>query len=698
MNLLKFFALFISFLITSLALAMPEDEEELFAAYGEDSQEVISIATGHKQLIDKAPAVTTVITQEDIRAIGASDITEVLESVPGLHVSRFTFAFLPTFTFRGIHSDLGPQTLTMIDGVPLTTLSYGDRGRAWTGMPIHNIERIEIIRGPGSALYGADAFSGVINIITKDFNNSKNQAGVKVGSFNTYETWLFQSGHLNDLKTSFSLEYLHTDGHKEEITRDLQSHFDELFGSSASLAPGSINTGKDTLNTRASFNYEDLELRLTYRSDFNVETGAGVFSSLDPNGRQSLRHLIVDLIHRYNQDDSNWNITSRFSLTNLKEDFNFFLSPPESLVSFGGPPKFFQNGVIGNPRYDERHYRGSISAFYSGLSEQVLQFGTGIQILDLYKIGESKNYDSSGNPLGGVLDVSNNQDIVYITPGTRDNYYAFIQDEWSFAPDWQLTAGVRYDYYSDFAGTFNPRAALVWNADYNLTAKLLYGEAFRAVSFSELRVMNNPAIQGNQNINPESIKTIELAFDYDPFEDLNLGLNFFHYEIDDRIDLNFDSNTGKAFVDNIADSTGSGIETELKWQLSDSFRFLGNYAYQKAEDNQSNQNLVGAPNHQFYLRSDWQFAPKWKATGQFNWIGKRKRETGDPRNSLDDYMTFDLNLQYEQTYSPWKINFLVRNLFDEIGKEPAQITIPNDIPLPGRAFFVGLEYNFGLEN
>ena len=86
-----------------------------------------------------------------------------------------------------------------------------------------------------------------------------------------------------------------------------------------------------------------------------------------------------------------------------------------------------------------------------------------------------------------------------------------LQDEWQLAPDWELTAGVRYDHYSDFGATLNPRAALVWQTSPRLTSKILYGRAFRAPAFDTLYAQNNPVGLGNDSLDPETIDTIELA-------------------------------------------------------------------------------------------------------------------------------------------------------------------------------------------
>src|SRR5690606_3152450 len=130
-------------------------ETELLDIYG--SEEFISIATGYKQPVSKAPAVASVIDANQIKKMGAVDIDGVLEMVPGLHVSYSHQGYNPIYTFRGIYSNFNPQVLLLIDGVPQTNLFTGGKNFVWGGMPVEAIERIEIIRGPGSAIYGADS-------------------------------------------------------------------------------------------------------------------------------------------------------------------------------------------------------------------------------------------------------------------------------------------------------------------------------------------------------------------------------------------------------------------------------------------------------------------------------------------------------------------------------------------------------------
>ena len=205
------------------AHAAPQsEEEELALAYGDKS--FVSIATGAPQPISRAPSVASVITAEDIAAIGAADLDEALETVPGLHVARSPINYNPIYTIRGIHTQYNPQVLMLVNGIPVTGAYVGDRSIIWGGMPVENIARIEVIRGPGSALYGADAFSGVINIITKTAAElDGTQPGLRLGSFNNRDAWVQHGGAWGGFDAAVYLRAGHTDGQRQIIAADAQT-------------------------------------------------------------------------------------------------------------------------------------------------------------------------------------------------------------------------------------------------------------------------------------------------------------------------------------------------------------------------------------------------------------------------------------------------------------------------------------------
>ena len=270
-----------------------------------------------------------------------------------------------------------------------------------------------------------------------------------------------------------------------------------------------------------------------------------------------------------------------------------------------------------------------------------------------------------------------------------------MQDVWSFANDWELTAGIRYDDYNDFGNTWNPRAALVWSARHDTTVKLLYGQAFRAPSFAEFRNQNNPVALGNDELDPEEIETFELAIDFRPMQELRFGANVFYYEWDDIIRFVLDTGTGTAQAENIGEQEGYGAEFEFEWMPMNNLSFLANYAYQDSEDKDTDEDAGNAPHHQIYARANWEFLPNWYLTPAFNYVIDRDRPPGDTRDELDDYQVFDLTLRSNAFSDQWELAVGVRNLFNSSPEEPTDpsLNISNDLPLERRSVFAELRVN-----
>jgi outer membrane receptor protein involved in Fe transport len=176
-----------------------EDEETLLSlAYGDAT--TISLATRGRQALRHAPAVATVITADDIAAMGATDLDQVLETVAGLHVNIAPSMRNRLYVVRGVFSLQTPQVLVLQNGLPITVMLTGGRGNLSAGPAVENIARIEVIRGPGSALYGADAFSGVINLITHAAGDAaRTTVGARTGSFGSRDAWLRHGGSSGEL-------------------------------------------------------------------------------------------------------------------------------------------------------------------------------------------------------------------------------------------------------------------------------------------------------------------------------------------------------------------------------------------------------------------------------------------------------------------------------------------------------------------
>ena len=685
------------------------DEANVLDVYGDE--DFISIAIGEVQPIAKAPAVASVITAAEIKRLGAKDIDQVLETVPGLHVGRDFIGYNSQYEFRGIHADFNPQVLMLVNGIAITNLFQGDRNVVWGGMPVEAISRIEIIRGPGSALYGADAFAGVINIVTKTPKElEKSSAGMSVGSFASRQVWASGAGSTGELNYSGVIELGKTDGSDASITADGQTFLDILTGTSASNAPGSVNLSRDNLDLRLQADYKKLTVRAGAQIRKNIGDGAGAAQVLNRGNKfESERHNI-DFAYLEEElfADTSVKFHASYYQTSQEVDGQFVLYPPGSTGPFLTPtgiPIFgpFPDGVIGSPEIFENHTRAGFTAKYDGIRKHDISFGMGYYHGEIDKVTEKKNFGISpvtllpilpGDP---VVDVSDTP-YVFLNEDQRENNYIYVQDVWRFANDWELTAGLRYDDYSDFGSTTNPRLALVWSTSYQLTTKFLYGEAFRAPSFAQTRAINNPLILGNLDLKPEEIKSYELAFDYRPSYDITLNMNFFYYDWNDIIQFIPDSNGSTRTAQNAGEQHGKGLEFEARWSITENFKLSGNFAWQDSYDELAGADAANSPEKQLYLRSDWQINDQWRVNMQANWVMDRNRVIGDLRNPVKDYLLVDMNIT-NQLSEKIEIALIVNNLLDEDAFEPSPNAmpvpfIPNDLPLAGRSFLGEIRYKF----
>jgi iron complex outermembrane receptor protein len=693
-------------------LAQSSEEEDLALIYGDNS--TVSIATCSPQPISKAPSTATVITAQDIQAMGATDLDQVMEAVPGVHVSRTSDYYSPIYAIRGIYGGgtTTPQVLMLQNGIPVNTLYAGDKGMYWGGLPLENIARIEIIRGPGSALYGADAFSGVINIITKTAAETPGtELGVRGGSFNSRNAWVQHGGKWGTVDVAAYLNVGSTDGGKQIITADAG----RLHG--ATLAPGSVNIGYDSIDAALDLGYEKYRLRTGYKLRDNLGTGAGAAGSvLDPFGKDRSERITGDLSWNDLVFSKNWGLSFTGSYMHYADTLNqnYQLFPPGTTFPVqivtdpavaallgiapgtAAPSGTFPNGMIGDPGRYEQQLRFSGYATYSGFTGHSLRFGLGHEDLNMYHTSTNKNYWLSpfGVPVPTPFtDYSNIQS--HLLPHWRKVDYVYAQDEWNLARDWMLTAGVRHDSYSDFGGTTNPRLALVWDASLDLTAKLLYGEAFRAPSFTEQYGIN-PTANGNPNLRPETVKTLEAAFAWQARKDTKVNLNFFHYDAKSLILIvaNPPPAIGAVFQ-NIGKQHGDGMELEAVWDASRTLRLTGNYSYQKSINDITNQDAGNAPHDHIFLRGDWRFAGDWLSSAQINRVMNRMRAAGDTRPHLPDYTTVDISLRTNRNKNQWDYSASVLNLFNATVLEPSLTPgtlIPNDLPMAPRSVWLQVTY------
>lgn len=663
----------------------------------------IHLATGTPKPLRSAPAVASVITAQELQALGARTIDDALQLVPGLQVSRGGLLYGSRYYFRGIFMNSNARALILVNGLPMTSLFLGDRLMGWPGVPVSVVQRIEVIRGPGSAVFGADAFAGVINIITKGPDDvTGGEAGISYGSYATLRGYVMQRFDVGDTRTLVSLSSMRTDGDSRRVTADWATSFNDFFGGQSSFAPGRLNLGKKSMDFRFDTQMNaHLRLRGYWQSAWDMGSAQGIGDSLDPQGRFENRFGGLNLSWQKNIAPD-WSLETLLSYDykQLQTQEPTYLLPPG--LTAGSPPNsvVYAQGLQLDMLSAEQQARSDVSLIYTGWQQHRLRLSAGYFWGDLYHSEDRQNFyiDAVSGlplPLPGMTDYSDT-DQVLVPEAMRKNYHAVLQDEWQFADNWELTSGLRYDHFSDFGETFNPRLALVWNTTAALTSKLLYGEAFRAPSFTELYLKNSVIGRGDPNLKPEQLKSLELAFDYRPSSAWALTLNLYQYRIDDAID--FTSNPDPAstitLAQNVGEFDGKGVETEVRYQLPNlPLRLLANYSHQDMINSDSHASRGQTPLDKAHLRASWQLADNAWLTAGTTWYGRQKRQQGDARSDLPSYAVFDLILRLDRVQNRYSLTLAAHNLFNQDVREPSNgpansispPRMPDDLPQAGRS-------------
>lgn len=696
----------VTFIAHKKQKGIPFNKAELLRELG--VEEVLVTATGTARPLDSVPAIASIITSKQIRVNGFTSINQALEMVPGFHVSLSAINRLDfVYSIRGIHTGFNPQVLVLVDGLSIQNSFYGGKPILFH-FPLSNVDKIEVVRGPGSAIYGADAYAGVINIITKSgIKASGLEVGGGFGSFGIRNTWMNLSKNQYGLDIDYSLSYQRSDGDKSRsIERDLQTTLDEITESSASLAPGPLSTRYEVVNSHLKIRSQRWRFNLLNWISKDSGVGAGAAQTLDPSGQDRGELLRANVEYLLGDDVWNTKINTIFQRYESEAYYNIF--PEGSVVPIGedGNPNFlsperfvlFENGLIGNPGGVSRDSSIQLTSLYTGAHSHRLRFSFGSKYQKMIT-WERKNFgpgvlDGDETVVGqGVTDVSYTE-FKFLQDSNRRSHNISFQDEWRISDKFELVSGVRSDYYSDFGLTTNPRVAFIWKPQSDAYMKLLYGSAFRAPSFSEQFFRNNPVNLGNPDLNPEKIKTYELAVGVNKTEELRWNLSLFRYNAKGLIEIVADDNMTTSTAQNARNQDGYGAELEFEWDPNKKVRLASHFSWQHSEDSDTRKAIADSPGFLWALDAKFNVARSAILSMQVNYIADRHRAPEDVRAEIDNYAIVNSNLNIPDIWDKFDLSFGVKNLTNEDAREPSNGIVPGDFPLAERAYYLEARYVF----
>jgi len=654
--------------------AAGDEQAELQLLYEEKD---LVTATRYSTPLRKAPAIATIVTADEIREMGARNLLDVLRMVPSFGISTNEYG-VNMVEVRGIRTTFSDKILVMIDGHSQNKNAFGSGLYLLQDtLPIENIKQVEVVRGPGSALYGSNAFVATINVITRDAEEIDGlETKVGGGSFDTFKGNLVGAASSGDkLMASGSLDYFRSRGPKLRVESDV------LRNTPFSKAPGAPQLDAEQTDAFLKVIYGDLSFRghyITSRRGANIGLG---FALTDDD---------------YSDEENYWGELAyglRLSDTlsaHMKLSYDHFSQDPHVKIFPNGFGGSFPQGMIGKPLLKDRTFGGEIQIDWAPFKGNHLIAGFSYEDMQQYDVRQLANFNPlTGADVGPIQEVANwNRDA------SRQSRAFYLQDEWQILESLNLTAGVRYDHYSDFGDTVNPRAPLIWNFLDNADLKLLYGQAFRAPCFIELYNINNPVEIGNPALKPERIQTYEAGLSYRISRVLNMDLNYFYSTIDNLIRK--DNSTTPAMDINEGKSKTQGVEIGLSGKPFNTLQWRLSYAWQDPRDAITDQRLPYVPSQRATGSLNYGLTRYLNLHTDLHWTGPRPRAQGDTRPEMPDYATVDLAVTARDFFKGMEVQLAVHNLFDKRFSDPdtsgAANNIPGDFPREGISVLANLVY------
>ncbi len=661
----------------------------------------IAVATRQDTPVSKAPGIVTVITAEEIKNSGYRTFIEILKTVPGFEILKKGDLGISIPTVRGVQCE--NRVRVMVNGHLTLNPVRGGIFEMFDDFPVENIKRIEIIRGPGSAVYGENAFLAVINIITFD---ARDIDGVKVssgyGSFDTYDENVTFGKTIGKVDVSGAVRYRQTEGFDGVIESDTQTLADNALSSlgysPVSLAPGRVHDGRQECDMELKLAYNDLYF-LGWYSNKRLGSFTSAQYALTDASFLELDYIFGEVGYKKTYDER-FTIKPRLYYDQFNGDHYFETLPDGATIPFdtngdgvSDTLTTYPDGIIYSLQATERIVGTEIPLDYELFDGNIFTLGTEYRLVNQSPNNASYNFDPETlAPLDSLQSFTDTDP--FFEDHTRRILSFYLQDTWDITETVNLTLGVRHDRYSDFGNATSPRAGLTWAFMKNASLKFLYGEAFRAPNFLEMFTLIKPTIEGNEDLNPERIRTHEVGLTYKFNQYVTSGINYFNNDVRDLIVLSTLSSTaGTTRYENFGDAHIQGIETETKIDITKGNYVFMNYTFQNPEDDDGND-MPFVAQHFGNLGVNTHY---WKYinTNVSTFVsGSRSREDNDTRSDLPAYALLNLSVIGKEFFKTMEVQGTVYNLLDKDYNDPGPASIPDDLPRPGRTFFVGLSYQF----
>ncbi len=624
-------------------VVQPKSEADLTGMTMEQllNVQVVFAASKSEQKASEAPANITIITSQEIQVQGYRTMNDLLRSVRDFYITddrSYSYIGVRGFGSLGGYNN---RILLLVDGHRINDAVYdsfmtGQDDMVDMGM----VDRVEIIRGPGSALYGSSAFFAVINVITKQGKaadgltltsqggslGSVKEAASYGGTTDSGFHWLAEGSYYGSAGHSSLYFPYYDDG----IPADNNGLAQNVDAEQAEHAYLSLGTGDWTL--RGAF-YDRLK---------TIPVQDGVIFN-DPGNTVDLRRTYGEIMYQHNEGKD------LELLGHASVDYSYYVADS----AYAGPP--------GPARYI--NYDTSTGTWCGADMQAVIKtiesnkLSLGGEFRDNFQLYQA-NYDVTGNYLD-----DNRQSTVWAL---------YAQDEVAFTEGLHLTAGCRYDDYSTSGGQFNPRAALIWEPTATSSLKVMAGSAFRAPNAYELYYSFPNYEEANTSLTPETVQTYDFEWDQAFGKIHQFSLSLFRYTAQNLIVNALDTKTGLYDFQNLNKASANGIGAEYQIHTSDGVLGRLSYTYQRAQDDATGDWLSDSP--QVLAKASLQVPviAHLSVAGELQYSGTSLGYAGDANSP---YALVNLKVSSQGLFlDGLDANFAVYNLFDTAYSVPVNFT------------------------
>lgn len=616
-------------------------------------------ASRHVQKVTHAPSSVSIVTADEIRRFGWRTLGEVLRSMRGIQVAddrNYAYVGVRGFQRPG---DYNTRVLVLIDGHRMNDAVYDGSYVGRDTIDPALIERVELIRGPSSSIYGSSAFFSVVNVVTKRPGQfADGEAAFSAGNLGTYDGRLSFGRNFRN-----GVEWL-VSGSYHESTGESEIYFPE-FDPRRSTEPGAANNGvaEDVDGERAAqaftrVTYRELTISAFInrrRKDIPTASFGTLFNH--PAARTVDRRGYIDakLDHAFGANDARllgrvfydryrYNGWYPYDYAAPGEPLDLFVSPDGANAEWAGTewqvnlPLSAQHSLIGG--FEFRH------SFHED------------------------QFAETGDPATDLHDHR-----------TTRNLGVFAQWEAEWRKNLRLTAGVRYDhYFRSFGGTLNPRVGIIYNPTETSALKLLYGRAFRAPTSYERFYYIGQALQ--PPLRPERVRTSEVVYARYWGANYRMDLSAYFYEAENLI-TQAETTTFDLYFHNADSTEARGVEAEFEATYESGWRGRVSYALQRSKERVSGAELSSSPRGLGRLHLSWSPPQHGFSAGLEAQYQSSVRTLAGARAAA--FLVVNLHLRTTTLIPGCEVSATAGNLFEERYSYPgAGDHLQDIIPQPGR--------------